>query len=414
DALCIPPPRLRDLRPLRPSGGTLAPTPSGDYRPSLRSPWPAALDEHVFFRFSWYRGTPKLLVRDRVEFHVKHSPDGRPQAKNLTREGENREGLRESSGQLLEWAYIGNLPQVLEDLKSKALRERWEFRRQPEGDRRPFPILFNYLKQTFSRLQSEAKVLTSEDGKFAAFNTGLVDDRYESIHALFERNRKPGTMPWWLRGFCTPGESGHGQDLVRHFNPLPDRAHYFENPSDLLYDVRQPSPEYNLDHIINERIHRFPSEFLQHYLPRSIIVSDPFGMNESEMRAYEKRLSDAVMNERSAYMDIKNRIDQAIKLAIKRVTWNFKTAVPQYYPKTHQLQLLLPLCLASADHVDLAFAVERGVAGAYLGHTVLPLDWAYSNARLICRPDSDWLEPTTIDVQDVDDEASLADGLSTY
>ncbi|MBP6733891.1 MAG: sigma 54-interacting transcriptional regulator [Chromatiaceae bacterium] len=43
DALCIPPPRLRDLRPLRPSGGTLAPTPSGDYRPSLRSPWPAAV-----------------------------------------------------------------------------------------------------------------------------------------------------------------------------------------------------------------------------------------------------------------------------------------------------------------------------------------------------------------------------------
>ena len=43
DALCIPPPRLRDLRPLRPSGGTLAPTPSGDYWPSLRSPWPAAV-----------------------------------------------------------------------------------------------------------------------------------------------------------------------------------------------------------------------------------------------------------------------------------------------------------------------------------------------------------------------------------
>jgi hypothetical protein len=44
DALCIPPPRLRDLRPLRHSGGTRAPTPSGDYRPSLRSPWPAADD----------------------------------------------------------------------------------------------------------------------------------------------------------------------------------------------------------------------------------------------------------------------------------------------------------------------------------------------------------------------------------
>ena len=41
-ALGIPPPRRRDLRPLRLSGGTRAPTPAGDYRPSLRSPWPAA------------------------------------------------------------------------------------------------------------------------------------------------------------------------------------------------------------------------------------------------------------------------------------------------------------------------------------------------------------------------------------
>ena len=33
---------LRDLRPLRHSGQTHAPTPTGDYAPSLRSPWRAA------------------------------------------------------------------------------------------------------------------------------------------------------------------------------------------------------------------------------------------------------------------------------------------------------------------------------------------------------------------------------------
>jgi hypothetical protein len=33
---------LRDVRPLRPSDHTLAPTPSGGYAPSLRSPWRAA------------------------------------------------------------------------------------------------------------------------------------------------------------------------------------------------------------------------------------------------------------------------------------------------------------------------------------------------------------------------------------
>jgi hypothetical protein len=30
---------------------------------------------------------------------------------------------------------------------------------------------------------------------------------------------------------------------------------------------------------------------------------------------------------------------------------------------------------------------------AYRGHTVLTLDMAYTNARLVARPDSEWLVP---------------------
>jgi cold shock CspA family protein len=135
------------------------------------------LDRDVYFKISSYRGTPSLCKGDRVEFHVKRLQDGKLQTNDLIREGENRERLRELSGNLLDWAYIGNHTQVLQDLRGKALKERWEFRRQPDEDKRPLPILFNYLKQTFSRLQSENKVHPSEDGKFAAFNTGLVDNR---------------------------------------------------------------------------------------------------------------------------------------------------------------------------------------------------------------------------------------------
>jgi hypothetical protein len=36
---------------------------------------------------------------------------------------------------------------------------------------------------------------------------------------------------------------------------------------------------------------------------------------------------------------------------------------------------------------------------------VLPLDRAYSNARLICRPDSDWFDPDTVTVSTAIDEA---------
>lgn len=41
-------PWLRDLGPLRPSGGKLALMPSGDYRPWLFSPWPTAINESPF------------------------------------------------------------------------------------------------------------------------------------------------------------------------------------------------------------------------------------------------------------------------------------------------------------------------------------------------------------------------------
>lgn len=43
------------------------------------------------------------------------------------------------------------------------------------------------------------------------------------------------------------------------------------------------------------------------------------------------------------------------------------------------------------EKVDVALVVERLSNGNFLGHTILSLRDAYSNARLIARPDSDWL-----------------------
>ena len=56
------------------------------------------------------------------------------------------------------------------------------------------------------------------------------------------------------------------------------------------------------------------------------------------------------------------------------------------------MQLLLPLCLLKPDVADLALVVAR-VGDAYHGSTVLTLDMAYNNARLLARPDSEWLVP---------------------
>ena len=48
------------------------------------------------------------------------------------------------------------------------------------------------------------------------------------------------------------------------------------------------------------------------------------------------------------------------------------------------------------NKVDVALSVQKTDTG-YLGNTIMPLDWAYKSARLVCRPDSDWLAPDQID-----------------
>ena len=56
------------------------------------------------------------------------------------------------------------------------------------------------------------------------------------------------------------------------------------------------------------------------------------------------------------------------------------------------LLLLLPLALLRDDRVDVALVVELTQSGNYQGQTILPLREAYIDARLLCRPDSDWLD----------------------
>ena len=83
-----------------------------------------------------------------------------------------------------------------------------------------------------------------------------------------------------------------------------------------------------------------------------------------------------------------NIINGALDTMKKRVSANYKLAIPQYYEG--KIQLLLPLCLMSDNKPDVAIAVTKK-NGCYQGHTCLTLDMAYNNARLIAKPESNWL-----------------------
>lgn len=113
--------------------------------------------------------------------------------------------------------------------------------------------------------------------------------------------------------------------------------------------------------------------------------------DDTSRRAAYDELREAVEDNVRIKRRLINRFDDAIELAQKRVEWNFKTAVPAFYPTKNTMSLLLPLDLTENEQPDVALVVELMESGAYIGQTILTMKMAYNNARLICRPDSDWL-----------------------
>lgn len=288
--------------------------------------------------------------------------------------------------ELNQWAYFPDFPAAIRDLKNLALNETWYYTRQKADY--PNPILSNYLKYTYVRLVYEKKI--KEVNEYAAFNTGLVNALYDPIFALFEKNQNEGRQPWFFKKFCVPGQDWAGKILSAHFNPLPEKAKYFESAGDYIYDGHQ-KPQMDWEHIILENVNRLPIDFLLENKPNNFIFLDTQKMNEDEKKIYYRNLADAIKADQKIYRTIKMRIENALETSIKRANWNYKTAIPMYYPTLNTTSLLLPLALLDENVIDVALVIEKQPSGNYIGQTILPLEWAYSNARLITRPDSDWL-----------------------
>ncbi|MBE9199515.1 MULTISPECIES: DUF3825 domain-containing protein [unclassified Nodularia (in: cyanobacteria)] len=303
---------------------------------------------------------------------------------------------------LFEWAWLGDMKKTLNKLGELALYEQWFYGDKPEFERDKYRILDNYLFYTFYRLtQEKDKIITTEE--FATFNTGLVDKYYEPIFALFKKS-KSRRQEWEFSDFCIEGQDWAGKTLVRQFTKMPEQANYFSNTADMLYNISAGEPKLDYQHIIVDNTIRLPLNFLEQNLPQNFSLEDITKMDYQSKYSYFKRFGKALEEDTRAFRAIKDRLDAALRLAIKRVKWNYKTAIPMYFPTRNIMSLLLPLALIDDNKVDVSLVTEQTESGSYLGHTILPLDWAYSNARLVCRPDSDWLIAQNIVQDDGEDD----------
>lgn len=288
---------------------------------------------------------------------------------------------------------------AIKELAGKALAENWYYGAKDDNPGN-YPILRNYIEYTFERLLAEEeehacdtnwehKILTTDNN--AVFNTGLVDHLYEPIYAVFNRNfDESSDRRWWFWTFVKSNDKEH-QQLTRIFGTkLPAPAHYYNCCSELVYNIKAEIGSYNWDHFI-DNCDRLPKEFLRDNGPK-------FDYDHLNSKSDYKRLAEQIKSDGRCMNRIKNRIQDAIEHAIKRVRWNFKTAIPIYYPSQKKISLLLPLALVNEDVVDVALVLEATSSGAYIAHTILTLPMAYNNARLITRPQSDWLDAKKISV----------------
>lgn len=249
---------------------------------------------------------------------------------------------------LFDFAFVYAPNERLHELAEAAEDEDWTYQRTQSEH--PFPVLYNYVRYTYRRVAEENKIALSEDGQFSCFNTGLVTPNQEPLFASFETNRREGAQPWFFKDWFR-----RGQWELTKFPELPDLAHYFDDPTCLVFDTRRDF-RVNIEHIIAETPReRFPEPYR--------------GMANYALQTV---LRGAVDNAR------------------ERIRRSYKTAIPQYY--RGQTQLLLPLCLSSPQIADLALVVERH-STFYRAATCLTLDMAYNNARQLARPDRDWLQP---------------------
>lgn len=255
---------------------------------------------------------------------------------------------KETNELIWKFAFLGNTKvreTKLDELAQLAEDENWTSANSNWKN----DILYSYLTHTFERAANEDLVLIAEDESYSCFNTGLLTENGEDIICLFNRFENSPDYTWHLHGFRKESD----WDIMTNFSETPKVVSYFSDPSKIYFD---PSINIvkNLDHILDDNIDRFPEN---------------------------------LQEKGSQFINI--MLAHALDLTVKRCQRNYRIAVPQYYK--NKITYLLPVNL---DGTIMSVAVEE-VNNRYRVNTIFTLDMAYKNARLLMKPEADWLMVAT-------------------
>ena len=308
--------------------------------------------------------------------------------------------------------YIDSSRDFLQELAEIALPEKWTY---APVSQHPFYILSSYFHFTYYNAWFRNMIVESSAGNLKVFNTGLVNYNYRPIYCLLglTANVCPGaktSKKWAFKGFAVSGEGPLGKEITKWFpnSQLPTRIEYFKSLNDLFLN---PQAEINTDfsHILIDNISRLPAEIFINAATRAYMADVERIVNDMENR--DKKISGQGYKQMKEYLQENDgflravcaMLSDAVEVARNRASWNYKTAVPVYYPAKDCISLLLPLNLThiydhsqAAARPDVALVVSKQPSGNYQAETIFTLDMSYLDARLVTRPDSDWLNVEAI------------------
>lgn len=261
---------------------------------------------------------------------------------------------------------IDGCQEFLDDIARNSIpTESWRYKNKPTIINHP--ILKSYLTALFVRLKKDGKVLKSSDGKYIIFNTNLLDKYYREMCIIAEVQEAEG-LEIYLHPIRTAVE-GEGTKIKKYGfdrDIKPEVPVFFKDVNEVVFNPSWyiESSEDNLQHIIEERIDRFPLEM-------------------RDMPTFR----------------LARKLLEAINYAKKIAQRNYKYIVPIYYPKFNSISFLMPIFMGEVYNTspDFALVLQPDAQNEmYIARTILDLETGYQNARLIAKPDESWLNPVTL------------------
>ena len=290
--------------------------------------------------------------------------------------------------ELAQQVVIGTWDSFLGSLATMAAPEPWNYPGEGVGKASRYGILREYISTTFHRARMQDRIVSSEDGSFAAFCTGLLTPFGQDIYACL--TARPGDIPWKFAGFAVAGSGELGARLTGTLPHLPEAPSYLSS----LQDVTPGQGRMvilDTDAILGNQLGRLPHAFLAEHLEGNFAAEALLSAGSALTQAELRDLARIIRSDASAYRRLRRTLDDAVDQALLRVRVSYRDAAPTFDPADGRTKLMVPLCLVEDGHADCALVLDLQPSGAYRAASIVPLHRAYACARVISREQPSWL-----------------------